>query len=691
MLSPTAKFSFLFLSFIVPLIVSGQSKPNNTKPNIIFILVDDMGYGDIGVFFQNKRKQNGDRSEPWLNTPQLDQMAKTGAMLPEHYCAAPVCAPSRASILLGVSQGHANVRDNQFDKALENNYTMANVLQQAGYSTAAIGKWGLQGKAKTSDFPAHPLKRGFEYYYGYISHGAGHEHYPKEGLYREPKELYENYNEVSAGLDKSYTGDLFTAKAKNYIIDHKKGNDKNKPFFLYLAYDTPHAVLELAAAPYPSGGGLKGGLQWLGKPGMMINTASGVPDSYMHPEYANATYDHDKNASTPEIAWPDTYKRYASVNRRIDDQIGDLLQLLKDLKIDKNTLVVFTSDNGPSKESYLPKQFVPYNPDFFNSFGPFDGIKRDVLEGGVKMPTIVWWPGKIKANTIVNTPSISYDWMATFTTAAGLPVPLRSDGVSILPSLTGQGVQEKSKMYIEYFEPGTTPGYKEFLPGHRNKKRNQMQMIRLGDTVGVRYDIQSANDDFEIYNVLKDPQQGKNLASTNLNMQRLMKDRVLQMRMTDTEAPRPYDNSDVPSVKPVGLKAGLLMKLYRVNTSWLPGTAGLKALSSTSVAEPKIPVKADGMMFFEGFINVPADAEYTFYLSADTKAFLKIHDANVIDEDFGYQPGSEQRATIRLSAGYHPIKLYYQAKAAGKNPALNLQWSTLTSGKTIIPPAVYFH
>lgn len=684
------RVSSICLVLITPLVLFGQGKTKTSKPNIIFILVDDMGFGDIGVFFQNQRKKAGDKAEPWMITPQLDKMASEGAILPEHYCAAPVCAPSRASILLGVSQGHANVRDNQFDKALENNYTLANVLRQGGYSTAAIGKWGLQGKSKTSDFPAHPLKRGFDYYYGYISHGAGHEHYPKEGIYRQPKEVYENYKEVSSGLDKCYTGDLFTAAAKKYIIEHKKGKDMNKPFFMYLAYDTPHAVLELPAAAYPAGRGLKGGLQWLGKAGMMINTASGKPDSYMYPDYANATYDHDKNPSTPEIAWPDTYKRYASVNRRIDDQVGDILQLLKDLKIDNNTLVVFTSDNGPSKESYLPKPYVEYHPDFFNSFGPFDGIKRDVLEGGVKMPTIAWWPQKIKGNTVVKTPSISYDWMPTFTQAAGMPAPLRSDGASLLPWLTGTGKARKSQVYIEYFEKGNTPGYAEFLPAHQNKKRNQMQMIRFGDTVGVRYNIQSADDDFEIYNVLKDPQQGTNLASANLNLQKMMKDRVLQLRMPDAEAVRPYDNAFIPAVIPPKLAPGLIVNLYASDYSWLPQTAGLKPVSSIRTSAPGAQSRNKGMMSFEGYIYVPADGEYTFYMSSDTKSFLKIHEASVIDEDFGYKAGTEKQAVMKLKAGYHPIKIYYLATAS-KAPKLDLKWSSGTVGKEVIPSTAYFN
>jgi len=193
-------------------------------------------------------------------------MAANGATMPQHYCAAPVSAPSRASIMLGVSQGHANVRDNEFDKALEDNYTVGNVLQKAGYTTAAIGKWGLQGQGKTSNWPAHPLNRGFDYYYGYMRHGDGHEHYPKEGVYKGVKEVWENRSEVSKDLDKCYTADLWTAVAKRWIVDHEKGKDANKPFFMYLAYDTPHAVLELPTQAYPEGGGLKGGCNGWGHP-----------------------------------------------------------------------------------------------------------------------------------------------------------------------------------------------------------------------------------------------------------------------------------------------------------------------------------------------------------------------------------------------------------------------------------------
>lgn len=661
------------------------------KPNIIFVLVDDMGYGDVGAFFQKLRQEKADRSEPWLFTPQLDKMASEGAMLPQQYCAAPVCAPSRASLLLGVSQGHANVRDNQFDKALEDNYTLGNVLQKAGYSTVAIGKWGLQGKSKSApDWPAHPLKRGFDYYFGYIAHGDGHEHYPKEGIYRNPKKVWENYVEISQKLDKCYSGDLFTAVAKRYITEHVRGKDSEKPFFMYLAYDTPHAVLELGTQAYPAAGGLKGGVQWLGQSGKMINTASGEPDSYMYPQYANATYDHDKDLATSEVPWPETYKRYASVIHRIDDQVGDILKLLQDLAIEKNTLVIFTSDNGPSKESYLPESYVAYEADFFNSFGPFDGIKRDCLEGGLRTPTIAWWPGTISAHTKINTPSISYDWMPTFTELAGFPAPVRSDGVSLLPSLTGKGKQPSSNIYVEYFHPSKSPGYSDFTGRRRNQKRYQMQMIRLGDTVGVRYDIQSANDDFEIYDIIKDPQQLSNIASQSPALQHYLKSRVLQARMADTTAARPYDQALVPDINVGSIKNGLRLSTYQVGSSWIPLTAGLQAELEITVMDFSIEFK-NNLAVFSGLLQVPADGEYRFFLSASGKAFLKVHDAHVIDADYGYHSGEEKQAAIRLKAGYHPISLYYLKQLHSGSPAFSLQWSYNGQQKQQIPLGSFFN
>jgi arylsulfatase A-like enzyme len=685
----------VYALILISLFTAGNSLAQQKKkkaPNIIFILTDDLGYGDVGVFFQNKRAAAQDRSKPFTLTPNLDEMAASGATLPQHYCAAPVCAPSRASILLGQSQGHANVRDNQFDKALTDNYTLGNVMQKAGYATVAIGKWGLQGD---KGWVAHPLNRGFDYYYGYMRHSDGHEHYPKEGLYRGKKEVWENRVEVSQDLDNCYTGDLWTARAKKWIVDHQKDKVTDQPFFMFLAYDTPHAVLELPTSAYPAGGGLNGGLQWLGKPGEMINTANGIPDSYTHPDYNKATYDDDHNVATAEKPWPDTYKRFATSTRRIDDEVGDILQLLKDLKIDSNTLVVFSSDNGPSIESYLPKPQVRYDANFFSSFGPFDGIKRDVLEGGMRMPVIAKWTGHIPAHTTVHSPSISYDWMPTFLDAAGLAAPVVADGVSLLPSLTGKGRQPASMIYSEYFEGGKTPAYPDFATVNQGRIRKQMQMIRIDNMVGIRYDIKSQKDNFQIFDVSKDFHEQFDLAE-NKNMaglQNKMKDMVLHVRRADAEAPRPYDTAAVPATANRKLRKGLLWKTYQSATEWIPNPHGLSLISSGTNVGLSLGEAGKGsgnMVAFEGFIKIPADGDYIFHLSAPGKTFLRIHDAVLIDEDYGYTPKNEKVTKIKLKAGLHPIKLYYLKPARGAGN-IDLEWSGALFAKQPVPQTAFFH
>lgn len=648
--------SQLLLGLLVAFLsMPSYAQQKNKKPNIIFILTDDLGYGDVGVFFQNQRAKQNNKALPFTLTPSLDKMAANGAILTQSYCAAPVCAPSRASILLGQSQGHANVRDNQFDKALADNYTLGSVLQKAGYKTAAIGKWGLQGTGK--DWPAHPLNRGFDYFYGYMRHSDGHEHYPKEGIYRGKKEVWENRTEVSAALDKCYTGDLWTARAKAWIIEQAKKR-ADEPFFMYLAYDTPHAVLEQPTQAYPNGGGLTGGLKWLGKSGEMINTANGLPDSWTDPLYANATYDDDKNPATAEKPWPDTYKRFATTTKRLDDEVGDLLKLLSDLKIDDNTLVVFSSDNGPSIEAYLPKPNVPYEANFFDSFGPFDGIKRDVLEGGMRMPVIAQWNSHIAPNTVVASPNISYDWLPTFASAAGLSVPAVSDGVSLLPSLLKKGEQQPSLIYSEYFEGGKTPNYTDFAPGNRAKQRNQMQMIRIGDIVGLRYNVKSAADDFQLFNVINDTHQATDLAKDNAELQQQMKAKVLQLRRSDAEAKRPYDNEFVPAVVLGAPKSGIAVVAYNEKSAWVPKTKGLsvgrKAIGEQIVLKPQ--GKAN-VYEFSGYIRTDKDASYTFALSTNGKAFLRLHDAVIIDADYGYTANKQLQGSIKLKAGYHPFTL----------------------------------
>ncbi len=659
-----------------------------TRPNIIFVLADDLGYGDIGVFFQNLRQANSVRSEPWHFTPQIDTIANQGVQLRGHYCPAPVCAPSRASLLLGVHQGHANVRDNQFDKALEDNHNIATVLKGAGYATALIGKWGLQGGGgNPTAWPAYPTKRGFDYYFGYVRHGDGHEHYPKEGTYQGAREVWDQDTEVSSQLDKSYTADLFAARAKKWIVDQKAANP-TQPFFLFLAFDTPHATIELPTQAYPAGGGLTGGLQWLGTPGHIINTASGTVDSYYHPDYANATWDNDNNPATVEQPWPDVNKRYATSVRRIDDALGDLVQTLKDLGVDDDTLIVFTSDNGVSNESYLTQSFVP---NFFNSFGPFDGIKRDTWEGGIRVGAIARWPAGIPANRVNESPSQFQDWLPTFADLAGVPPPARTDGVSLLPTLSGEGTQPPSTVYVEYYEGGNTPSYSEFQSTKRGRARNQMQAIRQGDYVGVRYNISSQATDFEIYNVVTDPEELTNLASSQTALQQEFKNKVLRLRRPNTSAARPYDSEYVPPLKPYPVTNGVEQRIYAKAFPWVPKLDTIAPDSISAASHPDLslqPWSTDFAVLYSGYISVPADGDYTFYSTADSGSLLRIHDATVVDAGYANTGGSEVSGTIRLKAGKHPFRFYY-AHGSG-TPSLSLQWSSASITRQAIPDSAYY-
>lgn len=690
---------------------SKTSSIADNRPNIIFVMVDDQGYGDVGAFYQKERAKEG---LPYQITPNLNQMAEEGAMFTQHYSSSPVCAPSRASLLTGVHQGHANVRDNQFDKALEENYSMAATLKALGYKTAAIGKWGLQGDDMWaeggSQWPAKPTNRGFDYFFGYMRHSDGHEHYPKEGIYRGQKEVWMNDEMITDKLDKSYTTDLWTAAAKKWIVDRQKEN-QGQPFFMYLAYDTPHAVLELPTQAYPEGEGLEGGVQWVGEEGRFINTASGEVDSYVYPEYASATYDHDENPETEEVEWPETYKRYATANRRIDDAMGDLLQLLKDLEIDSNTLVVYTSDNGVSAETYLGDWQVEEErnlPTFFRSYGPFDGIKRDTWEGGLRMPTIAWWPGTITEGSVIDQPSAHYDWPATFVEMAGAQAPARMDGVSLLPTLTGEGNQETGIFYTEYFVNGKTPNYKDFVPNRRGAVRKHMQNIRLGDYVGVRYSVESAEDDFELYNVVEDPQQITDLANSDnkitidrkdffgkpekqeirlKDLAQEMKAKVLQMRMPAQDIERPYDNALIPSLT-LDAEQGLDWHFYKGEFSWIPTVFGLKSTQSGTVTDfeevtEKLDGEEAGLLFLTGYLNVPEEGSYTLYLKSNQPALMRIHAIRVLDADYQFEKEKEFKATLNLQKGWHPFRLYFN-KSGEKQVDFTLKWDTPTDSKKTI-------
>ncbi|CAN5885228.1 arylsulfatase [soil metagenome] len=679
--------SFIGLLFFVFCFASCQQPAEQTAtgqkaPNIIFILTDDLGYGDLGVLFQNGRAAEG---KPCHQTPHLDRVAREGMLLTRHYVPAPVCAPSRASLMLGVHQGHANVRNNQFDKALADNHTVASVLKEAGYATSIIGKWGLQGTEGNTPatWEAYPTKRGFDYFLGYVRHKDGHNHYPAhQAPERPPVELYHGNEEISGQLKGVYTTDLFTAAAKKWIGDHRQQSPA-QPFFLYLAYDTPHASLQVASSPYPEGGGLKGGVQWKGEAGNFINTVTDTVDTYLHPDYA-----------TKE--WSDSQKRFASMVRRIDDGIGDLMQLLKDLNIDQETLVVFTSDNGPHDKSF---GYGDYDATFFDNYGPLDGIKRDVWEGGIRVPTIAWWPGQIAADQRTDAPSGFHDWLPTFAQLAGVPTPAVSDGVSLVPLLTGEGPQLPGTVYIEYQVNGRTPDYEAFHPSHRGQAHGEMQVFYLDGYKGVRTNIQAATDNFRIYDTRKDARETNNLSGTSRyfsDLQERMKDRVLQVRRPNDSAPRPYDEVPVPALDIVqALSAGLRYRAFEIATPWTP------AIASLLQNPTKIGISYDlnlGMrtrdnqiaIEFSGLLEVPQTGEYTFSLKTDRGAVMRLHEATVLDADRGYASGSTQSARIWLEKGYHPLRLMY-ARGEGGTPQLQVQWSGPGLAQQPLEPERLFH
>jgi arylsulfatase A-like enzyme len=653
------KFRFLAACFAAAALgLASAPGAQQTHPNILFILCDDLGYGDVGVLYQNSRRPD----QPRMKTPQLDRMAAGGMIMRQHYTAAPVCAPARASLLLGQHQGNCPIRNNQFDKALPRNHTLGTVLQAAGYYTGMIGKFGLQGPGP--EYPGHPLRHGFDEFYGVLAHNAAHYHYPGNS-----GKIMDMFTPVTNGLDGAYDTDLYAARAKKFIRE-RAGKNPRQPFFLYLAFTAPHFYEELPTQAYPKGGGLRGGLQW------PLNTLSPSTNSWYHPAYASQD-------------WPDVEKRHATMIRRVDDAVGDLMQLLRDLKIEKDTLVVFTSDNGPHNED-------GQDPSFFDSWGMMDGIKRDLWEAGVREPAMVCWPGHIRAGAVDDQPSAFWDWMPTFADLAGLAPPAESDGVSLVPTLTGRGRQRsRGFMYFEYDYAGRPFPVDKALGKRKNvAKRNQMQSIRLGDFTAVRYAITNSAGPFRLYNVVRDPHEDHNLAGDPACAAVLAEAREMtsQVRRPDPDAPRPYDNDPVPSVTVNSKTNGMLdYAAYEGPWPWVPDFDALTPVAtgkSRGLDAAVLPSsRGEAGLSFKGFINAPAEGEYTFWLQCDTGAELWLHEAHLLDDDFNHD-GKEVKATIRLAAGLHPLRLFYRHKA-GEEVKLALQYSGPGIEKQKVPATAF--
>lgn len=390
------------------------------KPNIIFILADDLGYGDLGCYGQKQ-----------IDTPNIDRLAKEGLRFTQCYAGSTVCAPSRCSLMTGHHTGHCRVRGNKLVPLESDDITVAEVLKSAGYVTGIVGKWGL-GEPETSGIPT---KQGFDEWFGYLNQQHAHNYYP-DYLWK---------NEEKVELNSEYSHDLFTAEAMEFIRRHK-----THPFFLYLTYTIPHANNEK------------------GDQGMEVpsdEAYTGMP-------------------------WPQQEKNFASMIDRMDKDIGKLLDLLKELGLESSTMVVFTSDNGPHREG-------GHDPYFFDSNGPLKGIKRDLYEGGIRVPAIIRWPGKVRGNAVSDRVWAFWDFLPTAAELAGAECPQGIDGISIVPELLGGQQQDHDYLYWEFHERGFDRAVRmgEWKTVVRGKNENKLELYNLKSDIGEENDIAESHPD----------------------------------------------------------------------------------------------------------------------------------------------------------------------------------------------------
>ncbi|MCP4727495.1 MAG: arylsulfatase, partial [bacterium] len=434
------------------------SMAEKQKPNIIFILADDLGYSELGCYGQTK-----------IRTPNIDKLAEEGMKFTQHYSGSPVCAPSRCTLLTGKHTGHAYIRGNDEmnergdvwrDRSIEgqrpllpNTVTIGTMLQQAGYKTGAIGKWGLGGPTDTG----HPNKQGFDHWYGYLCQRVAHNYYPTHLWRNGEKDMLEGndyfYPHQKLPEDKdpndpesyspykggTYSMDKMAEEALQFIKDNK-----DDPFFLYLPFPVPHVSIQ-------------------------------VPEDSVD-EYEGEFEDTPYKGEKGYLPHPAPRAGYAAMITRMDREIGRIMDLLKELGLDDNTLVVFTSDNGPTFNGGTDSEF-------FGSAGPFRGLKTQVYEGGIRVPMIARWNGKIQPGSVSNHISAFWDFLPTFTDLLELPEYEETDGISLMPSLLGESGSQKKHDYL----------YWEY--------RNQNQAVRMGDWKAIRL---KPSEEIQLYNLRED-------------------------------------------------------------------------------------------------------------------------------------------------------------------------------------------
>lgn len=391
------------------------------NPNIVWILADDLGYGDLGSYGQER-----------IKTPHLDRMAAEGMRFTDAYAGFTVCAPSRSVLMTGQHTGHTRVRRNGTKGLLDEDVTVAELLHESGYSTALVGKWGLG----MEDSPGAPWRQGFDHFFGYLSQGHAHNFYPEFLMRNAERVPLENVVERSKRYDGmsgvaiervDYSHDLLVDEALGWVRSRAEG-----PFFLYLALTIPHANNE---AGRRDGGGDPGIANVVGDLGdHRERIGMEVPDAG---EYADTD-------------WPGPQKGTAAMITRMDADIGRVFATLSDLGIDDRTIVFFSSDNGPHAEG-------GNDPHFFDSNGPLQGYKRSLHDGGIRVPMIVRWPDKVPAGSVSDLPWYFADFLPTVAELVGFEAPAGIDGRSVLPTLLGDA-EDQDDRFLYW---GGTPGRAE--------------------------------------------------------------------------------------------------------------------------------------------------------------------------------------------------------------------------------------
>lgn len=425
------------LGILLPLPIGEASAASSARPNIIFILADDLGYGDLSCFGQTN-----------FETPHLDAMARDGMCLTSHYAGSTVCAPSRACLMTGMHTGHVYQRFNgkvQF-RDDPHDLTVATLLQQVGYHTAMIGKSGLSCNSQDG---ALPNRKGFDHFFGYVSHKAAHRYYPRS-LWKNGVQVEYEGNHGMEGAQ--YSGDLFLADTLEYLQTHAE-----EPFFLHLSLQQPHADL---AAPE----------KW----------KAPFIDKFRDQPYKGGHY----------RAEPHPKATFAGMVTYFDDTVGKVRAKLQELGIAENTLILFSSDNGPMSEG-------GWSAKNFQSSGPLRGGKRDLYEGGIRVPTIACWPKTIEAGTESDHVSAFWDFLPTACELAGSDAPDEIDGISYLPALLGQDNQQQhGYLYWEFYEMGGR------------------QAVRWGDWKAVRLNVHiDPTGSLELYDLSTDIGETTNVAS----------------------------------------------------------------------------------------------------------------------------------------------------------------------------------